>query len=160
MKKTILMALLPLIFLQAIAQKEGMPEKKFQLGIGFGVGVFTVDGLVITTSAELQGEVKISNTFSLSGMMAYNRLFGNGESVGYTSLLVGPRIWFSKKFFIGTGAGLAYYGGADGSGTLFNYNPHIGLNNAKTQFTIGYNALSSDGVGSGFVQFRGIVKFK
>lgn len=162
MKKTILLLLLPLAILPAIAQNKITPEKKFKLGLGFGAGVFTSDLSIINASLDLQGEYKASQSFTLYSSLAYNRLFSfNGPgSAGYASLLAGPRAWFSEKFFIGMGAGIALATGGGSTSTIFNYNPHIGLNTKKSQFTLGYNGLSQSGFGGGFIQLRALVKFK
>lgn len=161
MKKTILLLLFPLAILPAIAQKNNTSEKKFQLGFGVGAGIFTGTGSessVISASAELQGEGKLSQGFSLYSQLAYNRIFGGGASAGYGSLLAGPRAWFSQRIFIGFGAGFAYFTGGGESDAVFNYNPHIGVSVKKTQFTLGYNGLTDQGENIGAIQLRAIVK--
>jgi len=171
MKKTILVLLLPLAILSAIAQNKTIPEKKFKLGLGFGAGVFTSDLSIINASLDLQGEYKVSQAISLYSSLAYNRLFSFNSSggAGYASLLAGPRAWFSEKFFIGMGAGIALATGGGSTSMIFNYNPHIGLNTKKAQFTLGYNALTKSNnagefnqsnINIGFIQLRALVKFK
>jgi len=165
---TLLMALM--IFFSSFtlqAQKDPAQtgEKKFQLGIGFGLGISTqIDIAIVTaiTSAELQGEYKSTDHLSLYGSLGYNRFFaisGEGGSEGYGSLLAGARGYLTPKFFIGIGAGVAYFADVFGSNSLFNFNPHIGLNGKAAQFTLGYNGLSQTGDNLGFVEAKVIIKF-
>lgn len=146
------------------AQKDSAPaqDKKFQLGLGFGLGLSTQSNDVAIASAELQGEYKSTDHLSLYGSLGYNRLFAisnGGGSAGYGSLLAGARGYLTSKFFIGIGAGIAYATGQGESSTLFNYNPHIGYNSKAAQLTLGYNGLSQSGDNLGFIEAKVIIKF-
>lgn len=155
---TLLMALM-IFFSSSALQAQ---EKKFQLGIGFGLGLSTQSSDVAIASAELQGEYKSTDHLSFYGSLGYNRLFAtsnDGGSSGYGSLLAGVRGYLTPKFFIGIGAGVAYVADAFGSNSLFNYNPHIGLNGKAAQFTLGYNGLSQTGDNLGFIEAKVIIKF-
>jgi hypothetical protein len=159
MKKTTFILLLPFVVLQATAQNNAQSEKKFQFGLGVGTGLYFNGGTAVSASAEMQGEGKLSQDFSLYGGLAYNRLFGGGFSFGYASILAGPRIWFSSKFFAGVGVGIAFFTGGGDATTGFNYNPHIGVETKQAQFSLGYNAISEHG-NVGFIQAKAIFKFK
>jgi len=167
MKKSILTAT---IFLAGIVsvnaqsstkKEDGKSEKKFTLGIGIGIGLLTEEPSVVNADIGLQGEYKAATAISLYGDLGYHRLFAVGEegSFGYATLLAGPRGYLSPKFFIGVGAGLAFFAGEGESDAVFNYNPHFGYNGRKVQFTLGYNGLSDEGENIGFIQFRTVLKF-
>jgi len=136
-------------------------EKKFRLGIGVGIGILTEESSILKADIGLQGEYKTATALSLYGDLGYHRLFAVGEegSVGYATLLVGPRGWLSPKFFIGVGGGLAFFAGEGESDAVFNYNPHFGYNAKKVQLTLGYNGLGDQGENIGFIQFRTVLKF-
>jgi hypothetical protein len=166
MKKTILIATIFLVTASINAQsssakKDPKSEKKFTLGIGIGIGFLTEEPSVMNADIGLQGEYKAATSISLYGDLGYHRLFAVGEegSFGYATLLAGPRGYLSPKFFIGVGAGLAFFAGEGESDAVFNFNPHFGYNGRKVQFTLGYNGLSDQGENIGFIQFRTVLKF-
>jgi hypothetical protein len=164
MKKLLLPALLMVFVLQAIAQKDSTKESKFQFGVGVGLGVLTQAPQVINLSGEVNSEFKPTKGFSVYGALGYNRLFdvgGEGEgSIGFASLVAGPRAYLSPKFFVGVGGGLAYFSMEGESATVFEYDPHIGYSAKHTQLILGYNGLTNNGANLGFVQLKTIFKFK
>lgn len=160
MKKIIIGVLILLVSAHSFGQGKNPPAKKFQLGIGIGTGIYSNDGTAFATSAELQGESRLSPGISIFSTLAYNRLFGDGGSAGYASLLAGPRVWFTDHFFIGFGGGIAFAAGDGASSTAFNYNPHMGVDTKKAQFSLGYNAISEEGDNVGFIQAKAIFKLK
>ena len=160
MKKIYLAALLLLAVSTGMAQKDSSKSSKvFSTGFTFGVGLFTESPTIFDVSAGLQFEYKPVQGFSLYSQLTYHRWFGGGNSIGIGSLLVGPRAWFSEKAFVGMGAGLAYYTGNGASGTIFNFNPHVGISSKSAEFTLGYNGLSKEGYGSGFIELRAVANF-
>jgi hypothetical protein len=148
-----------------LAQKNSgsTEEKKNQLSFGFGVGVSTQSAEIVLVSGELQNEYRVAQQLSVYGSLGYNRMFSTvsgGGSAGYGSLLAGPRGYLSPEFFIGIGAGIAYFAYPGESVGIFNYNPHIGYNTKDAQFTLGYSGLSNNGDNVGFIQLKAILKFK
>ena len=166
MKRFILQILCSLAMLPAFAQiasvsekrSDVTSEKKFNMGIGLGVGPMVQEASVMNAAIDMQGEFKPSHAFSLYSSLGYNRLFAMGEgggSAGFATLVAGPRGYISKKVFVGVGGGIAYFNFEGFSASGFAYNPHIGMDSKKTQFTLGYNGIE-DG---GFVQGRVLFKF-
>lgn|GEM_PF-5468655 len=166
MKRVVLTSLCASLVLSGIAQIASVSptsadiasEKKFNIGIGLGVGPFAQEASIINTSVDMQGEFKPATGFSLYSSIGYNRMFAVGEgggSAGFATLVAGPRGYVSKKFFVGVGGGIAYFTIEGLSATGFVYDPHIGLDTRKTQFTVGYSGIE-DG---GFVQMRALFKF-
>jgi hypothetical protein len=162
MKKLLLPVLLMAFVLQAMAQKDSTKESKFQFGIGVGLGVLTQAPEIINLSGELNGEFKPTKAFSVYGALGYNRLFdaGGEGSLGFASLVAGPRAYLSPKFFVGVGGGLAYFSMEGESATVFDYDPHIGYNARHMQLILGYNGLTNNGENLGFVQLKTVFKFK
>jgi len=162
MKKLFLPVLLMVLVLSATAQKDSTKASKFQFGIGLGVGVLTQEPSIINLSGELNGEFKPTKGFSVYSALAYNRLFdASGEgSIGFASLVAGPRVYLSPKFFVGVGGGLAYFSMEGESATVFEYDPHIGYNARHMQLILGYNGLTNDGSNLGFVQLKTVFKFR
>lgn len=164
MKKSFFAFVFGMLVLPAFTQiasvsrsSDASSEKEFNIGVGLGIGPMVQEASIMDAAIDMQGEYKPSSAFSLYGSLGYNRMFAFGEdgSFGFATALAGPRGYISKKVFVGVGAGIAYLNYEGYSATGFSYNPHLGLDTKKSQFTLGYNGLE----GGGFVQMRAMFKF-
>ncbi len=145
--KMLLFTLASLIFCSSIfAQEAG---RKFTPSIKVGAGIWTDEPSVFNAELGLQGEYKPSARFSVYGNISYNRMFAFEEisyGINHINFIAGPRIYLTKSFFTGVGAGYLLLFGEGISEGSFAINPHIGIDRPKTQWTLNYTAAVENGV--------------
>jgi hypothetical protein len=143
-------------FTFAAGLRLGLPIGDFADTHSFGVGV------------EVQGELGLSDKFSLVANTGFTQFFGKTidvfgtsvkvDGVGLIPIIVGPRVYPSEKFFIGAQAGLGILTGGGSSETGFNWQPQIGVNTEHFQVALNYNALTKDGSTLGHVGLTALFK--
>lgn len=157
MKKFTVFAASIFIALSAFCQDDAEKEFTFSIRTGLGVPLNDDYGLLVEIGA--QGEYRISERFSIYIPLQYQPEVGlDGIAFGYLGLLAGPRYYASQKFFVGIGGGYALYLYEGFSYSGFVYQPHIGLNLRKTQWTLGYYSGVVGEDEAGFVDLK--VAFK
>jgi hypothetical protein len=93
----------------------------------------------------IQGEYKPADRFSIYGSVSFNRMLPIAEiseGINYFTFLAGPRVYITKSIFAGVGAGYALFVEDGFSYGAFAFNPHIGYDRPKTQWTINYTGIS------------------
>ena len=131
MKKFKVLAAFLLITMTACCQDDS--EKDFTFSIRTGVA-FWLDGVYLELG--IQGEYRISDHFSVYIPVQYHPELSSGIRPGTLGVLAGPRYYANDRFFAGIGAGYAYY--IEYSQGGFAYQPQIGLDRPRTQWTLGY----------------------
>ncbi|MGL6268363.1 MAG: hypothetical protein ACRC2O_10555 [Chitinophagaceae bacterium] len=137
------------------------PEaRKFTPSIKVGAGFWTDELSVLNAELGIQGEYKAARLFSIYGNISYNRMFEVSEisyGINHLTFLAGPRLYVSKSFFTGIGAGyLLFFTGGISEGS-FAFNPHIGIDRPKTQWTINYTATTKEQI-NGYISIGAAFK--
>lgn len=146
MKKLIFATACFLLSNSIFAQEQ---NRKFIPSIKIGVGTWLDEPSVFNADLGIQGEYKPADRFSIYGNISFNRMFPieeMSEGINYFTFLAGPRVYITKSIFAGFGAGYALFVNEAFSDGVFAFNPHIGYDRPKTQWTINYNGLSEEGV--------------
>ncbi len=149
--------MLILLVYPAISQPSADMPKTSILDVGFGLGLgsFVQAPDVLNAAMDLNLELKASERISLYGSLGYNRIFAFGEgSLGYATLLAGPRGYISPKFFGGIGGGIAFMSLGGLSGVVFSYNPHIGFKSKTAQYSLGYQGIGNLTEDVGIIQLK------
>jgi hypothetical protein len=123
--------------------------RKFIPSIKVGIGTWLDEPSVFNGELGIQGEYKPADRFSIYGSISFNRMFPIeeiSEGLNYFTFLAGPRVYITKSIFAGFGAGYALFVEDGFSDGVFAFNPHIGYDRPKTQWTINYTGLSDEGV--------------
>jgi hypothetical protein len=113
---------------------------------------------------ELQGENMFSENVSGLISAGYTSFAGktvNGfkyGSSGIIPVLAGVRFYPSTSFFVGAKAGVSF-STESGGGSAFTYEPQIGLNGDKYQFSLGYNAWTKNSFTSASIGLSALYKF-
>jgi hypothetical protein len=157
--KKLLFTIVSLIVCSAILAQGA--NRKFTPSIKVGAGIWTEEPSVLNAELGIQGEYKPKDRFSVYANISYNRMFTVEEityGVNFMNFMAGPRLYLTKSFFTGVGAGylLAFAEGA--SGGSFAFSPHVGVDRPKTQWTLNYTAATAGGI-SGFISLAAAFKF-
>jgi hypothetical protein len=148
MKQYIFSTILICAMLSGVSQDESDKKFGFSIRTGLGVPLKEISGTDFFIELGAQGEYRISEHFSvyMPLRLLQPMMFGDLPDAGTLGLLAGPRYYVGNDFFAGIGGGYAFYLDAGlGYGT-FVYQPHIGLNRPKTQWTLGYySGMFGDG---------------
>ena len=119
--------------------------RKFIPSIKAGVGTWLDDVFVFNADLGVQGEYKPSDRFSIYGSISFNRVLPIADitdGINYFTFLAGPRVYITHSIFAGVGAGYAFFAEEGYSYGAFAFNPHIGFDRPKTQWTINYIGIS------------------
>lgn len=134
--------------------------RKFTPSIKVGAGFWTDEPSVLNAELGIQGEYKPANLFSIYGNISYNRMFEVSEisyGINHLTFLAGPRVYMSKSFFTGVGAGYLLFFAEGFSEGSFAFSPHIGIDRPKTQWTISYTATTKEQI-NGFISLAAAFK--
>ena len=156
--KKLLFTIATIIVCSTIFAQEAV--RKFTPSIKVGVGAWTEELSVFNAELGLQGEYKPTNRFSVYANISFNRMFAVEEfsyGINHLTFLAGPRLYITKSFFTGVGAGYLLFVGEGLSGGSFAFSPHIGFDRPKTQWTLNYTATTEGGI-SGFISLGAAFK--
>lgn len=134
--------------------RAGLPVSDFEEFTSFGAGIV------------LQGEYGFSNVISGVATTGYTSFFGKDygggktKATGYVPILVGPRLYPVKRFFLDIQIGYGLLTSSGNSDGYFNYQPQVGYNAARLQVAIHYNSLSEKGGTLNHLGVAGIFKFR
>jgi hypothetical protein len=172
MKRFILVFSIITVSFIAGAQKTSESATGVKFGGGLRVGLPLGDfgdSYSLGIGAELQAEYMFTPTVSGTFTTGYTNFIGKSESfggftfknpsLGLIPILVGARVYPAPDFFIGGKLGLGIFTGSSSSSTGFSYEPQVGYNAEKFQFSLGYNGWSKNGGSLNHLGLTGIYKF-
>jgi hypothetical protein len=113
--------------------------RQFNLNIGLGGGVWTYAFPNINYELSLQAELRPINFFSAYVTLAYGKAyFWDYQPRTNFSFNSGIRVFLTKDFFAGLGAGYIYFSDDGRSKPEFAFSPHIGYANEEIIIFGGY----------------------
>jgi hypothetical protein len=117
--------------------------RQFNVNIGIGGGVWTYAFPNVNGEISLQAELRPINAFSAYITLAYGKAyFWDYQPRTNFSFTSGIRIFLSKDFFAGLGAGYIYFSDDGKSKPEFAFSPHIGFANEEILIFGGYTHTS------------------
>ena len=131
-------------------------RRQFNVALGVGGGVWTYAFPNVNYEFSLQAELRPINFFSAYINLAYGKAyFWDYQPRLNFSFNSGIRIFLSKDFFAGLGAGYIYFSDTGKSKPEFAFSPHIGYANEEVIIFGGYThtTLMQDPVGNIYVGF-------